>query len=51
MYANENDLIFTSILLFFLKKVYFVHDHTLKNMCTRFDDDWLNNLHVKEEQT
>ena len=44
MYAKENGLIFTSILLFlfFKKKVSYVHDYTLKNMCTKFHVDWLN---------
>ena len=47
-YTNENDLIFSLILLLLLKKVSYVHDHTLKNMYTKFHDDWLNSLRVKE---
>ena len=40
MYANENYRFFIDI--FF--NVSYVHHHTLKSMCTKFHDDWLNIL-------
>jgi hypothetical protein len=46
MYTNENDPFF-SLTLLFKKTVSYVHDHTLKNMCTEFHDNWLNSLGVK----
>jgi hypothetical protein len=40
----ENDLIFSLILFFF---VSYVLDSNLKNMCTKFLDDWLNGIRMK----
>jgi len=39
---------FINIAFFFLKKVFYDQDHTLKNMCTKFHGDWLNSLLMKE---
>ena len=48
MYGNENEPFFINIAFSLKKKVSYVHHRTLKSMCTKSHDDWLNSLRVKE---